>query len=385
MKCKYTYDFSDGKETITVSKKWLDVLKSFDRYENRIDHRESYHCWRIDMSKYESIVYGKRDEYFTSDFIDTPAFEYAFNHLTPFCRDIIYRRVINGERLIDIANAYNVTNSTIFHSYEHAKKRFAKFYQEGLWINSSENKSSIELEKIESIPYGLTTDQVATIVKLRKECKSTRKIAEILNIPLNRIKRFVRDNPLLETKCLCCGKVIKQTPHASPKTLCSPACYYKYFRTNGMTEEGNPPNTMRKTLLSDEEKCMINYYRLRFLSIPKIRKLTGISEMRISAHCYANPFPYTECLQCGNKIFYENGESIRKYCSRKCMNDYNNYLKRKVSKEDLEKDATLPSPEQLKQAVHLKRTTQKSYKTIAKILGLEIQDLELMFKFEQEE
>jgi endogenous inhibitor of DNA gyrase (YacG/DUF329 family) len=132
--------------------------------------------------------------------------------------------------------------------------------------------------------------------------------------------------------------------------------------------------TQNKRYLTCEQEMVIDYYRQRFVSIPLIRKYTGISEQIISAYSFAHPLPYTHCRNCGVEIHYEPGQRILKYCSKRC---------RDMAKQKLEKlipRDSIPDPEQLYCAIELWKK-KKTARRISKLANLSLEDVNLLFRF----
>jgi len=70
------------------------------------------------------------------------------------------------------------------------------------------------------------------------------------------------------------------------------------------------------------------------------------------------------------------------YCSDKCRFKHKEITRKNIRNNITVEQKFIPTPEQIKQAVEIKRNTQKGYKRISNITGIPIQDLELMFMFE---
>ena len=353
---KFRYDFVNGHETIEVDEEWMAVLREFDRLEYNAEKRQRYHCWHYDAYTYEGSEMGKEDSDLAELLDGTPAFEYAIEHLIPKYREILYRRAYNGEKYKDIAKDYGVTDTCIFHIYKRASERFQKYYEEGSWLYSRDNKDSIAVPKVAKIPFGLTPAQVMAIRAYRQDYKSMTDIANILGIPRNRVKCCLHDNPILETKCPYCKTVISQPIYGKMRVFCSPACHTKWFRINGANEATTISSVMKGTKLIEEEKQVIDFYRFHFLSIEHISKLLGISEQRISAHFYSNPIPYTLCKNCGCKVPGAIGQRTTLYCSKKCRDIYNQKMKKARKKMKGKGPETVtPMPEQLFYAIALRK------------------------------
>lgn len=111
------------------------------------------------------------------------------------------------------------------------------------------------------------------IIALQKQGYGYRKIAAMLDLPLNKVKYYCEKHPYdpNQKKCLACGTVIKNTPHKREKKFCSDKCRMTWWNSH-------PELVQRKAI-----------YHLM-------------------------------CAHCG-KSFDAYGKANKKYCSRACYAD----------------------------------------------------------------
>ena len=379
---EYKYEFGTDSETIKVSKRWHRILKTFDRLENNQDSKQRYHCWHIEALKYEGSELGKNDIYFEWDFDKSPPFQYAYEKLTSRQRDVIFRRVINGEMFADIGKTYDMGGVQVCNLFHRACDIFRRHYINGVWLYSKENISQPEKDRIRDIPSGLTVKQVLEIRKLRYEYKSIKDISMILNIGETLVTNCLRMNPISETSCPQCSQTIKQSEYGQMQVFCSEKCRRVWFRNNvgensKITHMGRP-----RIELSDEQRIAADFYRQIYLTQKEVQELLNLSETILTKYYHSNPPPYTLCKYCGVKIPGEFGKRSPMYCSDKCRFKHKEIARKNKRNNIVVEVKPTPMPEQIFQAVALKRNTQKSYKRIAKLTGLRIEDLEIMFMFE---
>lgn len=107
--------------------------------------------------------------------------------------------------------------------------------------------------------------------------------------------------------------------------------------------------------LTREQKLAIDYYRQFHLTHKTIRRIMGLSEQIVSAHCYEHELPYTPCLYCGKKIPGTKGGKLIKYCSKTCRDKFfANRWKMKTHSVGRAPEMTITMPEQLYYAVELR-------------------------------
>ena len=225
MKIEYKYDFATEEETIEVNEKVYAMLKEADRLEH--NNTQTYRRWihSLDAYGFEPEFMAVEDDVFKEEPPPSSAYQYAMRHLRPKHQDILTRRLVQGEQFSKIAQAYKTSITTVHHAFCNAKERFSHHYNDGLFIFSKENTSLPEADRIRDIPYGLTPDLVKEIRKLRCENKTLDTIAEMLGVPTCRVKSCLRQNPITETKCLNCGKPLKQIDRGVLKNFCGRKCY----------------------------------------------------------------------------------------------------------------------------------------------------------------
>lgn len=380
---KYKYYFGTGSEEIEVDEEWFAVLKDMDRLEDNHEARQRYSTkLHYDAFEFVPEFMAKEDEVLSSMFDGSPAFEYAIEHLIPKHREILYRRAVNGEMFKDIGKSYDVSANAIHEYYKKICVRFKKFYEEGLWLYSSKNVSTPQAKKVTKIPFGLTPAQVMAIRAYRSQLHSIHKIAEMLDVPINRVKCCLRYNPILETICPACGKPIAQIGYGRLQKFCDTNCYMDWFRRYGM----DPDCEMKlngKERITKHQQMILDYYRQNHFSLPLMRKITGISEQYISSYCYSNPLPYTICYYCGTQIPGEKGKRTLKYCSVTCRNRYHQNLKKIRRRNGGSVSQRLyPTHDQLKYALEL-HDAHFSFKKIMRLAGLTQRDIEDLFRYEQ--
>ncbi len=75
----------------------------------------------------------------------------------------------------------------------------------------------------------MTNEEINAINKLRKNGAGYKKIARILNLPVNSVKSFIsRNKDKTETHCLFCGLKIINKPKRKPRKFCSSVCKRRY-------------------------------------------------------------------------------------------------------------------------------------------------------------
>lgn len=382
MKYEYKYEFATDSETIKVSKRWHRILKDFDRYENAQDRRQRYHCWRVDLLKYESIFYGKNDEYFDNVFFTSQAFDYAVEHMPPRYKDILCRRVLNYEKFESIGKTYNLSPMSACVLFHRVVVAFRKHYTNGLFLYSKENQSQPIKDRITVIPAGLTPEQVLEIRRLRYEYKSIREISSALGIGEVRVSQCLHGNPVIETLCPNCNTPVKQSAYGKMKIFCCRKCSENWHKVNFGT--GMKQNKMGRPQieLSDWQRVAADYYRQIHLPQIAVQDILNLSETVLMKYYHANPPPHTFCNNCGVKIPGIKGKRSPMYCSDKCRFKHKEITRKNIRNNITVEPKFIPTPEQIKQAVEIKRNTQKGYKRISNITGIPIQDLELMFMFE---
>lgn len=378
---KYQYRFGTGFEDVELDEEWVSVLKELDRVERNDNIKVQKASIHYDAFGFEPDFLGKDDLNLAAMLNGSPAFEYAISHLLPRHQEILFRRAVNGEKFADIGKTYNVSASAIHHYYTKISGRFRKFYEEGVWLHSNQNTPSPESDRIHSIPFGLTPAQVMVIRAYRCQYRSQEQIAQLVGVPLNRVKRCLHDNPILETRCPGCGKSIKQDPYGPMQVFCNAKCYYGWFRKYGIDTTVELKTTQGKEYLTQPQKMAVDYYRQRFLSMQRIREMTGLSEQIISAYSYAHPLPYTLCTNCGTEIHYEAGQRILKYCSKRCRDVHCENAKkyRRKAQRDIPEEI-IPTADQLYCAISFWEMGY-SHKRIAKRSGLDMAVLETLFRF----
>lgn len=73
------------------------------------------------------------------------------------------------------------------------------------------------------------------ILELQMRGFGYKKIAVLLDLPVNSVKSFCRRHPLpncIDEVCLNCKKEIIQTPHKRKKKFCSDKCRYAWWSKN---------------------------------------------------------------------------------------------------------------------------------------------------------
>lgn len=326
----YKYKFNDSFVDIDVDEEWLSVLKEMDRTERNTNIKEQHGHFSLDAHDYTAETIGKEDQNLLALFDGSPVYEYALKHLLPRHQIILFRRGVLGDRLVDIGSTYGVSASAIHHYYTNICKRFLKFYTDGAWLFSSKNTSSVGTDKVSDIPFGLTPAQIMAIRAYRMDYKSIDQIAMLVGVPINRVKRCLKTNPILETNCPFCEVALKQPVYGVMRIFCSPGCYYKWYRCHGM--EGILPGERNQNLpLSTAERFMIWHYQKHGLSQEEIHTITGISDQKISAFFYAHQ---PVCRHCGAQIPFDPDKQIKKYCSKKCSDKWHNENRKKKQKNE---------------------------------------------------
>ncbi len=84
----------------------------------------------------------------------------------------------------------------------------------------------------------MTNEEKNLILKMRKEKKSYKEIAEATGISRNSIVSIIlRAEKKPEDKCLCCGKKLVQTKGHRQKSFCNSICRMKYWQNNGCSNK----------------------------------------------------------------------------------------------------------------------------------------------------
>ena len=373
---KYKYEFSTGDEEIEVSKKWDRILHELDHAENYADIKETRSCVHYDALDDPGFLVNAHDKGISSLFDGSAAFDYAVAHLKPRQYDLLYRRVIRGEMFTVIAKDYGVDPSGLTKLFKLACKRFIKYYDEG----KRHAETTGELPLI--IPYGLDEETVKAIRAYRAEHKTKKEIMALTGATIHAVTRCLHENPVLEAPCPYCGKAVPQEPYGRMRTFCSDTCYERFFRENSLGGQSEYRTTKGKQYLTREQILAIDYYRQFYLSHKTIRRIMGLSEQLVSAHCYEHELPYTLCLHCGKKIPGTKGGHLIKYCSKTCRDKYfSNKWKMKTHRAGRQPEMTITMPEQLYYAVEL-HDYGVLQDTVIALTGLSEQRLEVLFRFD---
>ena len=378
---KYKYEFSTGDEEIEVSRKWDRILHELDHAENYSDIKETRSCVHYDAFENPGDLVHTLDRGITSMFDGSPAFDYAVAHLKPRHYDLIVRRVIRGEMYTEIAKEYGVDPSSLTKMFKQASIRFTRFYNEGQAL-ISENCGKPESEKIRCVPYGLTPEDVTAIREYRREHKTIKEIMALVGATKHAVTRCLHENPVLDAPCPYCGKSVPQDPFGNMRTFCSDTCYERFFRENSLGGQSEYKTGKEKKYLTREQKLAIDYYRQYHLTHKTIRRIMGLSEQIVSAHCFEHELPYTPCLYCGKMIPGTKGGKLIKYCSKTCRDKYfSNQWKMKTHSVGRAPEMTITMPEQLYYAVELRDHGVLLEELIA-LTGLSEQRLEILFRFD---
>lgn len=83
----------------------------------------------------------------------------------------------------------------------------------------------------------MTHEEKEKILTLESQGFGYTKIANIVGLPVNGVKSFLRRAEIKRSeataeKCLCCRKPIKQTPHHRMKRFCSAVCRMRWWNEN---------------------------------------------------------------------------------------------------------------------------------------------------------
>lgn len=72
------------------------------------------------------------------------------------------------------------------------------------------------------------------IARLRREGMSANKIAQTLNLPMNRVRSHIRRHPVdsAAKKCLQCRKPLTQVPHRKERKFCSDKCRMLWWNSH---------------------------------------------------------------------------------------------------------------------------------------------------------
>ena len=84
----------------------------------------------------------------------------------------------------------------------------------------------------------MTTDEKNLILKMRKENKSYKEIAEATGKSRSSIISIIlREEKKPDNKCLFCGKNVVQTKGHRQKSFCDSKCRMKYWLANGCSNK----------------------------------------------------------------------------------------------------------------------------------------------------
>lgn len=378
---RYKYEFSTGDEVVEVSEEWDRILRELDHEEHYSDIKETKPCVHYDAFEDPGDLVHSDDRGIAAMFDGSPAFDYAVSHLKPRHYDLLCRRVLRGEMYTEIAKEYGCSNSSLTRVFRQACIRLARFYNEGLEL-IAENAGKPESEKIRCVPYGLTPKDVTAIRDYRREHKDIKEIMELTGATRHAVTRALHENPVLDAPCPYCGKSVPQEPFGHMRTFCSDTCYERFFRENSLGGRSEYQTSKRIKYLTREQKLAIDYYRQFHLTHKTIRRIMGLSEQIVSAHCYEHELPYTPCLYCGKKIPGTKGGKLIKYCSKTCRDKFfANRWKMKTHSVGRAPEMTITMPEQLYYAVELRDHGVLQEDLIA-LTGLSEQRLEILFRFD---
>ena len=374
----YTYKFVTGDETIEVDEETYAILKDADRLERNssIKYRKSTNS--IDAYGFEPSFMGVEDEKFKNDPTKSPAYEYAMSHLTPRYQAIMIHRLIHGKKWQEVADACNSTMHAVWHSFEKAKKLFLQHYEEGVWLFSAENVTRPANDRIHYIPPGLNIEQIEKIREYRSQGLSQYKIADIMGLPRNQVMSCLRKNPILEFKCLYCGKMVPQNGRGELQKYCSRQCYQRWYRKEYSLQTEQPVQG-KHALMNRQQRIAADYYLQIHIPRIQIAKIMDIPHSYIVAHATGFPLPYTECVTCGKKIPGNGGQPQSKYCSRQCKNRHD-HLSSKARKLNI---PNIVTPEQLYYAVEL-RDDCYTYDQICRLTDIPEEKLPIVFRFHKE-
>lgn len=381
---KYKYRFSDDQVDIEVDEKWGAVLEDLDRKERNNNYSEVKKSIHYDAFDFEPDFMGEEDKALTALFDGSPAYEYAIQRIPKRGAEILLRRALKKEKFIDIATSYGIERANAMSRYYYARDRFIKFYKDGAWIYSSQNKDIPGAGKVLSIPAKLTPDQVVAIREQRMIGHSHTQIANRLGVPRNQVVRCLNENPIIGNRCPTCGNLILQVPGKKVVFFCSKKCYFAWYNNSCAKEQKHP--LLRRFVLSRPQELVVQYYKQYLVSYERMRKLTGIPMRSITAFFMTKPLPYTICRNCGEKITGQADRNrIKLFCSQKCRDHYYNmefYYRENYGVEIYGKP-TIPSPDQLYMAIDM-HDSGYPRDGVSACTGLTEDELEALFRYDEE-
>ena len=382
---KYRYWFSTGPVEIEVGNEWMSLLEELDKTDARINYWSQKGIVHYDGLEFEPDFMGNTEKGLNYMFEESPALEYAKTKLQPRAMAVLMHRCLNGYTFPMIGKELGITGSAAGDCYRRNIKRFCKYYSDGDWINSPANLDFPGIGKVLSIPYKLTPDQVVEIRSYRAMCCSLNDIAGKVGVSTNQVLMCLDENPVMQTICPSCGKIIKQSYRKSMKSFCSSACYIRWYKKSCNKSLNRPSSKVRQFLTHDQE-LILQFYKQMRVSYKKIRKLTGIPLRVITAYFLTKPLPYSICRECGEKIMGQGPNNrVKSFCSQKCLNAYYNriFYYRKYKGVELYQKPQLRAQECLFNAIRLKENGI-SYKKIAKRTGLTLYEVESLFRYEND-
>lgn len=385
---KYRYKFGTGYEEIEVDEEWLAVLKELDRNDGSADRKQRrYSAVHYDAFGFVPDFMGVEERGYAEPYTDlasmfdgSPAFEYALSFLLPKHQEVLYRRAVQGESFPSIARSFDSTTSVVWSYYQRLVARFRKRYDEWKWLHSEENAAPEGAGKIVKLTYGLTPAQIMAIRAYRYQYKRLRDIVQLVGVPITRVEACLRDNPILETKCPACGKLVRQPALGAMRVFCERKCYFKWFRSSACNMEAFGPVTRGKVELTLHQKMLINFYRQRYVPVLRIEKMVGIPRLHIQAYVREFPLPYTLCQFCGAQIPPRDNRKLLKYCNDQCRWRHDNKMRTLRKHGETIQTLLLPSVEQLEYALLL-RDEHFTKPEIRTMTGLPLRDTKDLFRF----
>ena len=381
---KYKYWFSTGPVEIEIGNEWMSLLEELDKKSWQVEYWDQKKNAHYDALEYEPLHMGANDIVIESMFDGSEAFEYAKSKISEQNMEILLRRGVNGETNKSIGDSMGLTKECIGDHYNRNVKYFRKYYSDGVWINSPANIDFPGIGKVQSIPYKLTPDQVVEIRALRALCCSLSYIAQKVGVNRNQVDMCLNENPVMETICPGCGKIIKQAYRKKMHSYCSYRCYIRLYKKSYGKEITINPSCSSRIVLSKKQIRIMQYYKQNRVSYKCIREKTGIPLRVITAYFLTNPLPFTICKYCGNKIMGQGPRNtIRVFCSQKCMDGYHNheFYARTYWNIELYPPRKIAEPDALEKAIDM-REAGFSVPKIKRETGLTKEDVKDLFRYD---
>lgn len=384
---KYRYWFNNEIVEVDIDPEWAEMLKEMDRKERNDNITARYKNFHYDSIDFEPSFMGKEEPELSDMFDGSPAFEYAVRQLPAREMDVLKRRALYDEPYPSIAKDYGMSATGVSDIYHANAPRFCKYYEDGQWIYSSENTPLPGNGKIQRITSKLTPKQIQEIRRLRFEFHTLKEIAEMLDVPCNRVLVCLMENPVDVTFCPTCGKPMQQSGRTQFRVFCSYRCYSKNYLKTGADGESKIASVKVRTFPDRKQQRILQFYKQAFVPFSRMVKILGMPLRTVQAFFNAKPLPYYVCICCGERIpGADNTNRIHRFCSRKCRSKYGREHPGAGDfvNEDFYTGGILPTPESLYLAMELKENGCP-YHTISVRSGMAERELDALFRYDDKD